>query len=69
MRSATTPYPATGPHSHPAFWTLPTSPLPPSNPPILLPQGINWQALEERRIPSSFKPPIAHSLSVENFDK
>lgn len=31
-------------------------------------QGINWQALEERRIPSKFKPKVSHSLSVENFD-
>ncbi|KIZ00434.1 hypothetical protein MNEG_7534 [Monoraphidium neglectum] len=32
-------------------------------------RGISWQALEERRLPSPYKPPVAHSLSVENFDK
>ncbi|KAI8473226.1 MAG: kinase-like domain-containing protein [Monoraphidium minutum] len=32
-------------------------------------KGISWSALEERRIPSPYKPPVAHSLSVENFDK
>ncbi|KAI8465027.1 MAG: kinase-like domain-containing protein [Monoraphidium minutum] len=31
-------------------------------------KGINWAALEERRVPSSFKPSLAHSASVENFD-
>ena len=32
-------------------------------------QAIDWRALEERRVPSSFRPAVAHSLSVENFDK
>ncbi|GBF95208.1 serine threonine kinase [Raphidocelis subcapitata] len=32
-------------------------------------KSINWTALEERRVPSSFKPAVSHSLSVENFDK
>jgi hypothetical protein len=63
-------------------WPHPLLPPPPPSDPRFAPadspplrrrrrrrQAINWQALEERRVPSSFKPAVSHSLSVENFDK
>lgn len=32
-------------------------------------KGINWAALEQRRVPSPFKPTLKGIDSVENFDK
>lgn len=32
-------------------------------------KAINWTALEQRRVPSPFKPTLKGIESVENFDK